>query len=98
VAVHKSAQSAKSAGNSVPFTDQKDLKGTDSLDKPAQPGHYPAMRTKGSAEVMTPAQFIAKWSPVTLSERAASREHFIDLDSKKEIPDGSFPNEHGVAV
>ena len=28
---------------------------------------------------MTSAQFIAKWSPVTLSERAASQEHFIDL-------------------
>ena len=28
---------------------------------------------------MTPAQFIAKWAKVTLSERAASQEHFIDL-------------------
>ncbi len=28
---------------------------------------------------MSPAQFIAKWSPVKLSERAASQEHFIDL-------------------
>jgi hypothetical protein len=28
---------------------------------------------------MTPAQFIAKWSPVTLTESAASQEHFIDL-------------------
>jgi len=28
---------------------------------------------------LTPAQFIAKWSPVELSERAASQEHFIDL-------------------
>ena len=28
---------------------------------------------------MTPAQFIAKWSPVSLPERAASQEHFIDL-------------------
>ncbi len=27
----------------------------------------------------TPAQFIAKWSPVELSERAASQEHFIDV-------------------
>lgn len=27
----------------------------------------------------TPAQFIAKWSRVELSERAASQEHFIDL-------------------
>ena len=37
------------------------------------------MSTTGSARVMTPAQFIAKWSPVTLSERAASRGRFIDL-------------------
>jgi len=28
---------------------------------------------------MTPARFIAKWAPVTLAERAASQEHFIDL-------------------
>ena len=28
---------------------------------------------------VTPAQFIAKWLKVTLSERAASQEHFIDL-------------------
>jgi hypothetical protein len=31
------------------------------------------------AQRLSPAQFIAKWSPVTLSERAASHEHFIDL-------------------
>ena len=37
------------------------------------------MDATGSSGVMTPAQFIAKWSPVTLSERAASQEHFIDL-------------------
>ena len=28
---------------------------------------------------MTPDQFVAKWKPVELSERAASQEHFIDL-------------------
>ena len=28
---------------------------------------------------MTPAQFVQKWSPVQLPERAASQEHFIDL-------------------
>ena len=28
---------------------------------------------------ITPAQFVAKWSKVTLPERAASQEHFIDL-------------------
>jgi len=36
------------------------------------------MNTTGSAGAMTPAQFIAKWSPVALSERAASQEHMID--------------------
>ena len=28
---------------------------------------------------MTPAEFIAKWRPVQLPERAASQEHFLDL-------------------
>jgi hypothetical protein len=28
---------------------------------------------------MTPAKFVAKWSRVTLTERGASQEHFIDL-------------------
>ena len=28
---------------------------------------------------LTPAQFVAKWSPVELSERAASQSHFNDL-------------------
>ena len=28
---------------------------------------------------MTPQQFIAKWQPVTLTERAACQEHFLDL-------------------
>ena len=28
---------------------------------------------------MTPEQFIAKWKPVTLTERSASQQHFIDL-------------------
>ena len=36
---------------------------------------------------MTPAQFIEKWSPVTLAERAASQERFIDLDSGKHVHD-----------
>jgi len=31
------------------------------------------------AQQLTPAQFVAKWKPVELSERAASQEHFIDL-------------------
>jgi len=37
------------------------------------------MDTQPDNRVMTPAKFIAKWSPVTLSERAASQEHFIDV-------------------
>ncbi len=37
------------------------------------------MAGTGSSGEMTPPKFIAKWSPVTLSERAASQEHFIDL-------------------
>lgn len=28
---------------------------------------------------MTPAEFVAKWKPVELPERAASQEHFLDL-------------------
>src|SRR5262245_56335738 len=28
---------------------------------------------------ITPAQFVEKWTPNTLPERAASHEHFIDL-------------------
>jgi hypothetical protein len=28
---------------------------------------------------MTPQQFIAKWKPVTLSERSACQSHFNDL-------------------
>ena len=28
---------------------------------------------------MTPADFIAKWKPVTLSERSACQQHFLDL-------------------
>jgi len=28
---------------------------------------------------MTPAEFVAKWTGVELSERAASQEHFLDL-------------------
>ena len=27
----------------------------------------------------TPAEFVAKWLPVKLAERAASHEHFLDL-------------------
>lgn len=37
------------------------------------------MATTNPSGGMTPAQFIAKWQRVTLPERAASQEHFIDL-------------------
>lgn len=33
----------------------------------------------GMAKQLTPDQFIAKWEPVKLSERAASQEHFLDV-------------------
>ncbi len=36
--------------------------------------HNPRM-----ASDLTPAQFVAKWLPVKLPERAASQEHFLDL-------------------
>ena len=28
---------------------------------------------------MTPEEFIAKWEPVTLTERSAAQQHFVDL-------------------
>jgi len=37
------------------------------------------MAALGQAGSMTPAQFVAKWRPVELAERAASQEHFLDL-------------------
>ena len=46
---------------------------------------------------MTPQEFIAKWKPVTLTERSACQQHFLDLcevlDQPKPAsadPDGSF--------
>jgi len=55
---------------------------------------------------MTPAQFIAKWSPVTLPERAASHEHFIDLcrmlgqptPAEHDATGAEYTFEKGVAV
>ena len=39
---------------------------------------------------LTPAQFVANWKPVELSERAAGQEHFIDLCRLvlQRLPDG----------
>ena len=53
-----------------------------------------------------PAQFIAKWSPVRLSERAASQEHFIDLcrllgqptPAERDATGAEYTFEKGVAV
>jgi hypothetical protein len=39
----------------------------------------PGMSSERTTGEMTPAKFVAKWSPVTLPERAASQEHFLDL-------------------
>ncbi len=55
---------------------------------------------------MTPTRFIAKWSPVTLAERAASQEHFIDLcrllgqptPAEVDATGAEYTFEKGVAV
>ncbi len=55
---------------------------------------------------MTPQQFIAKWQRVTLSERAACQQHFLDLcellgqpKPAEADPDGSwYTFEKGVAT
>ena len=44
------------------------------MDRLSSPRYAAAMSGQ-----LTPAQFIAKWSNVALTERAASQEHFIDL-------------------
>jgi type II restriction/modification system DNA methylase subunit YeeA len=41
-------------------------------------GGVRAVRTKANA-VITPQEFISKWSKSTLKERSAAQEHFIDL-------------------
>ena len=54
----------------------------------------------------TPAAFIAKWTPVELSERAASHEHFIDLcrllgqptPAEHDATGAEYTFEKGVAV
>ncbi|HOI56286.1 MAG TPA: class I SAM-dependent DNA methyltransferase, partial [Phycisphaerae bacterium] len=55
---------------------------------------------------MTPARFIAKWQRVTLPERAASQEHFIDLcrllgqptPAEHDATGAEYTFEKGVAV
>jgi hypothetical protein len=55
---------------------------------------------------MTPAAFIAKWSRVTLSERSASQQHFIDLcrllgqpaPAEHDAIGAEYTSEKGVAV
>ena len=55
---------------------------------------------------ITPAQFIAKWERVTLPERAASQEHFIDLcrllgqptPAEHDATGAEYAFEKGVAV
>lgn len=55
---------------------------------------------------MTPAQFVAKWRPVQLAERAASQEHFIDLcrllgqptPAEHDATGAEYTFERGVAV
>ncbi|MBN1491860.1 MAG: class I SAM-dependent DNA methyltransferase [Phycisphaerae bacterium] len=60
----------------------------------------------GMPEVMTPAQFVAKWSRTELSERAASQEHFLDLcrllgqptPAEHDATGAEYTFEKGVAV
>ena len=55
---------------------------------------------------MNPAEFVAKWSPVELPERAASQEHFIDLcrllgqptPAEHDATGAEYTFEKGVAV
>ena len=55
---------------------------------------------------MTPTRFIAKWLPVTLAERAASQEDFIDLcrllgqptPAEVDATGAEYTFEKGVAV
>jgi type II restriction/modification system DNA methylase subunit YeeA len=42
-------------------------------------GGYSAARNSCYRWIMTPAEFIKKWKPVALTERAAAHTHFLDL-------------------
>ena len=58
------------------------------------------------ASELTPSGFVAKWSKVTLSERAASQEHFLDLcrllgqptPAEHDATGAEYTFEKGVAV
>jgi len=58
------------------------------------------------SQALTPAQFVAKWRRVELSERAASQEHFIDLcrvlgqptPAEHDATGAEYTFERGVAV
>ena len=62
------------------------------------------MRIRATAGAMTPHEFIEKWKPVALTERAAAHSHFRDLcellgheDPIKADPTGEwFTFEKGV--
>jgi restriction-modification enzyme MmeI-like protein len=62
--------------------------------------------SSGSSGGLTPAQFVAKWKPAELSERAASQEHFIDLcrmlgqptPAEHDSTGAEYAFEKGVAV
>ncbi len=64
------------------------------------------MSTKQPRPHFTAADFIAKWTPVTLPERAASQEHFIDLcrllgqptPAEHDATGAEYAFEKGVAV
>ena len=45
---------------------------------------------------MTPQEFIAKWRPVKLSERAACQEHFLDLCELLEQPKPAAADPEGA--
>jgi len=55
---------------------------------------------------LTPVEFVAKWSPVELSERSASQEHFLDLcrmlgqptPAEHDATGAEYTFEKGVAV
>jgi REP element-mobilizing transposase RayT len=68
--------------------------------------HNSVMERSSSSGALTPAAFIAKWSRVTLSERSASQQHFIDLcrllgqpaPAEHDATGAEYAFEKGVAV
>ena len=47
---------------------------------------------------MTPQEFIAKWRPVKLSERAACQQHFLDLCELLDQPKPAAADPEGALV